>query len=80
VVEGVLASPAIDHLEVVLQALWGEVEEEAFIARAVFASLRARAIVRHTDDDRVVELAQPLNEVDQASEVMIGLGEEPGCT
>ena len=74
----VRSAPLVEVLEVVLQGLLCSVEEHCLVERAVLATLGAGAVVGHHHDDRVVEFAQLLDEIDHAPEVVIGLLDEPG--
>jgi hypothetical protein len=64
--------------EVVLEALGHLVEEAHLVEGAGDAALGRGAVVRDHHDQRVVELADLLERVEQAPEVVVAVGDEPG--
>jgi len=63
----------------VLQGQFGRsgqvVEEPPLVERPVRSALAARAVVGDGHDDRVVELARRLQEVDHSAELVVGVGD-----
>jgi hypothetical protein len=55
------------------QALRHTVEEERFVQRSVRAALGAGPVVRDGDDQRVVQLADLCQEVQQAADMVVGV-------
>ena len=78
VVEVVGATDLVDRGEALLQRLLGVVEELRLVRRAGRAALGARAVVGDHHHDRVVELTDLLEEVEQPAEVVVGVAQEPG--
>ena len=78
VVEVFRAAELVDRREILLQIVGHVVEELVLVDRAVRSALGARAVVGDEHDQRVVELAQLLEEVDQAADVVVGVLEEAG--
>ena len=68
----------VDAAQVLLRALGHEVEEVLLVEGPLRATLGAGAVVAHHDDDRVVELAQLVDEVEHALHLGVGVGEEAG--
>ena len=64
--------------EDVLEALRHLVEEAHLVERAGDAALGRRAVVGDDHDQRVVELADLLERVQDAAEVVVGVLDEPG--
>ena len=71
-------TPLVVVGEVALQRLGHPVEEQHLVEVAVFAALGAGPVVGQHDDHRVVEFAQFVDEVDDTTEMMIRLFDEPG--
>jgi hypothetical protein len=78
VVEVPRAAELVDRDEVLLERLGHEVEEQVLVDRAGRSALGARAGVGDQHDQRVVELAELLEEGDQAADVVVGVLEEAG--
>ena len=76
VVVGRRAAELVDVREVVLEGLGDLVEEAHLVERARHAALGGRAVVGDDHDQRVVELADPLEHVEHAAEVMVGVRDE----
>ena len=72
VVVGFDAAQLIDHLEVVFQRFLDIVEEEHLVERAHRPAFGAGAVVGDDHDQRVVQLADLAQEIEDASKVMIG--------
>ena len=53
------------------------VEEPPLVERAVRSTLAAGSVVRHHDDQGVVELPRLLQVVEHATELVVGVGDEP---
>ena len=64
--------------QVLLRALRHEVEEVLLVEAALGATLGAGAVVAHHDHDRVVALAELVDEVEHALHLGVGVGEEAG--
>ena len=64
--------------EVLLEALGHEVEEVHLVERALRAALGAGAVVAHDQHDRVVELAERVDEVEDPADAVVGVLEEAG--
>src|SRR5215813_6325843 len=54
------------------------VEEQRFVDHAGWAAFRAGAVVGDRHDNRVVELAEVFQKLDQPPDMVIGVGEKPG--
>ena len=54
------------------------VEDEVLVERAVRATLRARTVVGERDHEGVVELGACLEELEQTTELVVGVRQEPG--
>ena len=78
VVEGGWAAEFIDLGEAVLQRFGRVVEELQLVGGARRAALGAGPVVRNDHDQRVVELPDLLQEVEQTADVMVGVGQETG--
>jgi hypothetical protein len=52
------------------------IEEAPFVERAVRATLTARAVVGHQDDERVLELSRGFEVVEHATELIVGVRHE----
>ena len=78
VVEGLDAAQLVDHLEVIFQRFLHIVEEEHLVERAHRPALGAGAVVGDDDDQRVVQLADLFQEIEDAPEVIIGEAHETG--
>ena len=78
VVAGLDATQLIEHLEVILECLLHIVEEEHLVERAHRSAFGAGAVVGDDHDQRIVQLADLFQEVDDAPEVMIGEADEAG--
>src|SRR5262245_49759008 len=63
--------------EVLFQRSLHVVEEQRFVDHAGRAAFRAGAVVGDRHDDRVVELAEVFQKLDQSSDMVIGVGEKP---
>ena len=77
-VAGLHAAQLVDHLEVGFERLLHVVEEEHLVERADRAALGAGAVVRDDHDERVVQPADLLEELHDATEVVVGEAEEAG--
>ena len=62
--------------EVVLEALGHLVEEAHLVERAGHAALGRRAVVGDDHDQRVLELADPLERVQDPAEVVVAVRDE----
>src|SRR5262245_43134112 len=69
---------AVEVLHVLLDRVRDPIEELALVHGAVRPALTARAVVGDEDDDRVLELTRLLEEVEQPSNLMVGVREEAG--
>ena len=78
VVEVLRPAEVVERGEVLLQVVGHVVEELVLVDRAVRPALGARAVVGDHHDQRVVELADRLQEVEQPPDVVIGVLEEAG--
>ena len=78
VVEVLRPADVVDGGEVLLQVVGHVVEELALVDRAVRPALGARAVVRDHHDQRVLVLAELLQERDQLADVVVGVLEEAG--
>ncbi len=78
VVVGFDTAQLIDHLEVVFQRFLDIVEEEHLVERAHRPAFGAGAVVGDDHDQRVVQLADLAQEIEDASEVMVGEAEKAG--
>jgi hypothetical protein len=78
VVVGRRAAQLVDLGEVLLEALGHVVEEQHLVERSRDAALGRGAVVGDDHDDRVLELADLLERVQDAAEVMVGVGHEAG--
>ncbi len=67
------AADLVDPVQAVLEVLRHPVLEGGGVERAERRALGARPVVRHDHEDRVVEAADPLQEVDQAPELGVGV-------
>ena len=76
VVEVLRPADLVDRREAVLERLLRVVEELRLVRRAGRAALGARAVVRDHHDQRVLELADALQVVEQPPDVMVGVAEE----
>ncbi len=76
VVERVRSAQVVDHREVLVQVVRHVVEELVLVHRAVRTTLRAGAVVGDEHDDRVVPLADALQELEQAAVVVVGVLQE----
>ena len=75
-VVGLRAAEVVDHGEVLREVVGDAVRELHLVDGAVRAALAAGAVVRDDDDERVLELAVLLQVVEQAPDVVVGVGEE----
>jgi hypothetical protein len=78
VIERLGAAQLIDHSEVFVQRVRNIVEEFILIDRSVRATLRAGAIVGDKHDERVIPLAELFQKGEQATIVIIRMGQESG--
>ena len=78
VVEGAGAADLVDPREALLDRLRRVVEELRLVGRAGRAALGAGAVVGDDHDQRVVELAELRQELEQTPDLVIGVAEEPG--
>ena len=78
VVEGLDAAQLVDHLEVIFQRFLDIVEEEHLVERADRTALGAGAVVGDDHDQRIVQLADLFQEIEDAPEVIIGEAHEAG--
>ena len=78
VVEVLRATELVDDLQAVLDRFRAVVEELGLVGGAGDAALGARAVVGDHHDQRVVELADGAQELDEATDVVVGVAEEPG--
>ena len=78
VVVGPRAAQLVDLREVLLEALRHLVEEEHLVEGSGDAALGRGAVVGDHHDQRVVELADLLERVEDAAEVVVGMGDEAG--
>ena len=76
VVVGRRPAEVVDVAEVVLEALRHHVEEAHLVERAADAALGGGAVVGDDHDQRVVELADLLERVEHAAEVVVAVGDE----
>ncbi len=76
VVVGPRRAEVVDVLQVLLDRVGDAVEELVLVDGAVRPALAARAVVGDEDDDRVLELARLLEEVEQPPDLVIGVREE----
>ena len=72
------AADLVDALVGLLDGARQRVPDPGVVERTVRAALGRRAVVGQHHDDRVVELAERLEPVDQPTELVVGVGEEPG--
>jgi hypothetical protein len=75
---GARRAEVVDAAQVLLEALGLEVEEVHLVVRAVGAALGAGAVVAHHEHDRVVELAEDVDVIDEAAQLGVGVLEEAG--
>ena len=68
----------VDALEVFFEALGLAVEEVVLVERTLRSALGARPVVAHDDDDRVVGLAELVDEVEHPTDLCVGVLEEAG--
>src|SRR5947209_5329175 len=66
----------IQVLEVLLQAIWNAVGYFVLVDRTVRTTLAAGAVIGDHDDERILELAQLLQEVDDPADLVVGVTEE----
>ena len=78
VVEVFRPAEFVQRVEVLLQVVGHVVEELVLVDRAVRPAFGARTVVRDDHDQRVVELADRFEEVEQAPDLVIGVLEESG--
>ena len=78
VVEVLRPAQFVERVEVLLQVVGHVVEELVLVDRAVRPSFGARAVVGDHHDQRVVELADRLQEVEQSPDLVVGVLEEAG--
>ena len=76
VIEGVLAPPLLNHFQIVLKSLRGQIKEHALVASAVLSALSAGAVVRHCNNERVLGLAGCFDGVKDASDMEVRLRNE----
>src|SRR5262245_65490816 len=69
---------AVEVLHVLLDRVRDPIEELALVHGAVRPALTARAVVGDEDDDRVLELTGLLEDVEQAWNLVVGVGEGGG--
>jgi hypothetical protein len=72
------ATQLVDLREVLVEALRHLVEEQHLVERSGDAALGRGAVVGDHHDQRVVELADLLERVEDATEVVVGMGDEAG--
>ena len=77
-VEGRRAAEFVDRPEAVLEWLRGVVEELQLVGGASGAALGTGPVVGDQHDQGVFELAGLLQEVEQPSDLMVGVRQEPG--
>ena len=78
VVEVFRPAEVVQRREVLLQFVGHVVEEFVLVDRAVRPALGARTVVRDDHDQRVVQLAGRLEEIEQAPDLVVGVLEESG--
>ena len=78
VVVGLDAAQLIEHLEVILERFLHVVEEEHLVERADRPALGAGAVVGDDHDQRIVQLADIFQELEDAPEVVVGEADEAG--
>ena len=78
VVVGLGCAEVVDPSQVLLEALGDEVEEVLLVERPLRTALGRCAVVAHDDDDGVLGLTELLNEVEDAGDLGVGVGEEAG--
>jgi hypothetical protein len=78
VVERRRAAQVVDLGQALFQRLGRVVEELQLVGGPGRPALGAGAVIGHDHDQRVVELAGLLQEVKQAPDVVVGVGQEPG--
>ena len=78
VVVGLQPTELVERLDVVVHGVRNAVHEKHLVDRTVWAALAAGAVVGHHDDDRVVQLPDLLQMVDQPADLVITVGQEPG--
>jgi hypothetical protein len=78
VVEALRAAELVDRGEAVLERLRRVVEELRLVRRAGRPALGARAVVGDHHDQRVVELTDAFQVIEQPPEVVVGVGQEAG--
>ena len=71
VIEIFRAAEVVDRRQILLQVVRHIVEELVLVDRAVRAALRACAIVGDEHDQRIVEFAEMVDEIDQPADVMV---------
>ncbi len=76
VVVGARAAELVELLEVLLDRVGDAVEELVLVHGAVRTALARGTVVGYEHDQRVVELAAPLQEIEEATELMVGVTEE----
>ncbi len=77
-VVGLRAPEIVEQREVALDVVGDPVEELVLVDRAVRTALATGPVVGHEDDQRVIELVCVLEVIEQAPDLVIGVGEEPG--
>lgn len=78
VVEVLRPADLVDHLQALLERLLGVVEELRFVCSAGGAALCAGPVVGDHHQKRVLEQPVALEEVEQPTEMVIGVAEEAG--
>ena len=68
----------VDPAERLLDRTGCDVPRPDVVDRADGPALRAGTVVRQHDDERVVEVARAVEEVDEPAELVVGVGEEAG--
>ena len=70
------AAQVVDVLERLFDGVGQAIEDLVLVDRAVRSALAGCAVVRHHDDERVVQLATLLEVVEQPADLMVGVAQE----
>ena len=76
VVVGFFAAQIVVVLEVLFERIRDTVEDQILVERAEETAFPRSAVVRHQQDERVIEIAQRFERLDQTPDVIIGVGQE----
>ena len=72
------AAQLVDHLQIFLEILRGEIEEIVLIQTADLAPFGTGAVIGNEHDQRIIQLADLFQEVQNTAEMMVGMGDKTG--